>query len=216
MLEVIIAATIFTIVIAITLQHLCEIADVSTVTTLQADLRRTGQDVLARMAEDLRATQARSCSFTQDTIELTRIVGFDPSTGTPVLENDPAGDPIYIRYTSPLDAVTPDGRYGVLRMKKVASARMGSAPWIELSRELDRPPAGFTVTALQGLAGGGAALLPATDLLSLAPANHLPNQPTLLRITLALQRRIGMAAAGEQFVKATLSTEIQLRADGGY
>jgi prepilin-type N-terminal cleavage/methylation domain-containing protein len=215
LLEVVIAAAILSSVLSITLLHLNETMGASTVTTVQADLRRGGLDILARLAEDLRATQAPHCSFTADTIELTRLATFDPNAGAALVEKDSSGQPIFICYTSPLGATTPDGRYGILRFKKATGAAMGSAPWIELSRELDVAPNGFVVTASHDGASGPQAI-GATDLLSLSPANHLPDVPVVLRITLNLRRRIGITDAGEQYVKATLTTEVELKPDGAY
>jgi prepilin-type N-terminal cleavage/methylation domain-containing protein len=215
LIEVVVAATILSTVLTITLLHLSETMGASTVTTVQADLRRNGLEILARMAEDVRATQAPLVSFLPDTIELTRLAAFDPASGAPQIERDLLGQQLFVSYACPLGAVTPDGRYGILRFKKTTGALLGSAPPIELSRELDLPPNGLIVTAVHDT-GSGPLVLGPTDLLSLNPANHLLDQPAVLRITLNLRRRIAVTETGDQFVKATLATEVEVKPDGAY
>src|SRR4029079_7227791 len=83
LIEMMIAMTIFSVVLGVALQQLNDSTDAARFSTVQADLRRIGQDILSRIAQDLRCTQAcylgvdNTITVHGERMNMIRVVGYD-------------------------------------------------------------------------------------------------------------------------------------------
>jgi hypothetical protein len=226
-----IAVSIFGTVVGVALQQFDDSVRAATYSTVQGDLRRMGQDILGRIAQDLRSTQAQFVgpSLQGDTLELSRIGWFNGATQAVVLEQDASAHQIDLRYTSPATLLTPDGRYQILQLWRGDAVFMaGNGPSgvkLELSREL--APGGFQIAAADAGAPFALAGVPVSDPfqpgvsgLALPGAytsgGHFEDRPVLLAIRITLRRRMGLGAAGEAFTNVNMQTEVQLRPSQTY
>jgi prepilin-type N-terminal cleavage/methylation domain-containing protein len=92
LVEVIIASSIFVVVMIVALQQVRESGDVARLSTVQADLRRTGERVMQAIIKDLRSTQVpyvtTNATTTASAIQFAKINNFDTVNDLPNLEGN--------------------------------------------------------------------------------------------------------------------------------
>jgi prepilin-type N-terminal cleavage/methylation domain-containing protein len=230
LLEVIIAATLFSVVVLIALQGINESTEASRLAIAQADLRRIGDGILEQISRDLRSTQARWCGGDAHRIQFYRVTRaeprFDITTGYPLAEG--GNDPVIYEYAQRSTASTLLTLNFAARSSAVNITNGTNA--LAICRELavagDRIhpgdvstiTGGFNITPLRQ----GSALGFPVGLLSANAANIFADVPTTLRIELILKRRLGKrfsnepGTAGDWNAFAALQTDIQLKASGNY
>lgn len=238
LVEMIIVAALFALVLGVALQGLLDSTQASTYSTVQADLRRIGQDVLSRMAQDIRCTQAQhayagkyggGAVTTGDTLDLQRVTGFNGSTSTVSYDTQ------FIRYSCPTGSVTPDGRYGILRLVRGTAAQVsgatlntsvattsGGGTLAELCRELEPPPGGFQITAADSttpfVLGHDSTAMSLAGPLVAGTGTSFTDEFVRLKVKLVLRRLTGLDKNyTPTFVTVHMQTEVTLRPDAnGY
>jgi prepilin-type N-terminal cleavage/methylation domain-containing protein len=106
LVEVIIASSIFVVVMIVALQQVKESGDAARLSTVQADLRRTGERAMQAIIKDLRSTQlvftttnASGSTWTTTCasgIQFAKVTSFDATDGVPVLEGNASGPAGYV------------------------------------------------------------------------------------------------------------------------
>ncbi|HZU96965.1 MAG TPA: prepilin-type N-terminal cleavage/methylation domain-containing protein [Planctomycetota bacterium] len=91
LLEVIIAATIFSIALLIALTQIKETSDVANLGTVQADLRKQGEKCLNDIVRDLHCTLAPYAGASTNEIQFCKVGGYDTTTTLPLLFKDLRG-----------------------------------------------------------------------------------------------------------------------------
>ncbi len=229
MLEVVIAATLFSVVLLIALQSISESTEATRLSIAQADLRRIGDNVMEQITRDLRSTQARWAGGNANKIQFYRVTKaepkFDLTTGYPLAEG--GNDPVIYEFGQ-LDTSSP-----ILTLNFAARSSAGNITAGTNARQICRELAvsgdrihpsdataltgGFNITPLRQ---GVATAFP--GLLSAAATNVFTDVPVTLRIELILKRRLGkrfsneLGTAGDWNAFAVLQTELQLKASGQY
>ncbi|MEZ0229442.1 MAG: type II secretion system protein J [Planctomycetota bacterium] len=229
LLEVVIAASLFSVVLLISLQGITESTEASKLAIAQADLRRIGDGVLEQITRDLRSTHARWTGGAAHSIEFYRVTNaeprFDITTGYPLAEG--GGNPVIYEYAQRSASATLLTLNFAARSSATNITNGTNA--ITICRELavsgdkihpsdsSTLTGGFNITAVrQGVT------ISFPGLLSANAANVFTDAPTTLRIELILKRRLGkrfsneLGTAGDWNAFAALQTEIQLKASGNY
>ncbi|MEZ0229256.1 MAG: type II secretion system protein J [Planctomycetota bacterium] len=241
LLEVIIGVSIFSVVLIVALSQMNESGDAVRLATLQADLRKNGERVLAAIVKDVRSTQTcySGAATNGSALEMAKVSGFDTTNKLNILEGNVAGtsanvvgnSTVLYKYSQPsTDNSTfgGDKNLGCLVFEKGVKTAVaaGTAPLTtKLCQELakfgdtDWPYGGtvngFEVSRVDGVALPG--LL--TGNLAFTTYNTQA-APVTLRIKLILKRAVGFTQTGvsvkKQFVWTTLDTQVQLRTDESY
>lgn len=222
LLEILVASTIFAVVLVLALTQIQESSGVTREATVQADLRRIGDDILARIVRDLRSTQSRyvSVSTTGDRIEFYRVVGFDVANQENLLDNGTAAGLVGPPLTNSAHYVYAYRQSGtdlefVFDTRANVTNRFNGNNKITLCQELN-PAAtpveerGLRFSAAQGMPG----------LVSTNVNFVFPDEPRELNIQLVLRRRVGKRTVSgnlvDVFAQARLLTHVDLKPSRAY
>jgi prepilin-type N-terminal cleavage/methylation domain-containing protein len=242
LLEVIIAVSIFSVVLIVALSQMNESGEAVRLATLQADLRKSGERVLAQIVKDVRSTQTVYSGANSGALEMARVAGFDTTNRLNILEGNSAGtsanvvgnSTIIYKYSQPTgdnSSFGGDKNLGCLVFERGSkSSLVANAPPLttRLCQELAKigdtdwpypsagPVNGFEISRVDNVA------LPGLLTANTAFANYNSQAaPVTLRIKLVLKRAAGFSQntptnVKKQFVWTTLDTQVQLRTDESY
>lgn len=233
LLEVIIGATLFSVVLLIALQGLSESTKATELTIAQADLRQEGNNVLEKLTRDLMSTQAAWTGGDAHSIQFYRVTRTDPkfdvTSGTPLKEG--GGDPVIYEY-SQRDVTSPLLTLNFANTSNASRITNGTGASIicrELAVSGDKVrttdtalTSGFKVSATRGTPGSIVSIGFPAGLLSSSPAYVFGDAPTTLTIQLVLKRQLGrrfsgeLGTAGLWYAYVFLQTQVQLRASSTY
>jgi prepilin-type N-terminal cleavage/methylation domain-containing protein len=242
LVEVVVAASLFSVVLVLALANVGESVDAAKLTTVQSELRRTGERVMTAIVKDLRSTQIVYCGASSSGIEFAKVSSFDTASGRVILEGNAAGTSanaigngtIVYRYSQPAtdnSTFGGDRNLGSLRFQRGPLASFANAPplSITLTQELALPgdPDWPYSATLGALVNGGfqVSRVPDGTLPGLLTENATNTfapyktsaRPITLQLKLVLKRTIGLTAAHRrQYAWATVDTMVQLRADASY
>jgi prepilin-type N-terminal cleavage/methylation domain-containing protein len=221
LLEVSIGASLLAIVSVLALAQIDEGTCVLEHASAQADLRRQGEELAARIAQQLRSTQARYVAVpaggTQ--LQLYKVTGYDPTTtpATPLLDQFEGSNIVYQYWFAPGPPPTAS-RYvnGQLFFQVDTAAVRNPAKSLAVAAELD-PVAGFSVSAWSPQR----AQLDLSALGLALPAKPFADAPVLLQVKLVLTRRLGRhfqktGAADNWLATVTVESSVMLRPSEGY
>ncbi len=194
LLEVIIASSILSVVLALMLSEMSGAVAVAKQGTADADLRRIAQNALEQISMDLRSTTAgngSSLTVATSSVSFFRLAGYNTTTGAPSFEASPtvyswtapSGSASSTTLTGKNNKITASAGYDVVRGCDTGRNDAGT---------IDSTHDGITFSA--NPAGGA-------------------NVATAITVTLRLRRQVGLRGDGSAwYVRVQVSTTVLVRA----
>ena len=219
LLEVMIASTIFAIVMIIALSQMSESTDLTRLAVAQADLRQNAQAALDRIARDLRSTQARYVGANAAQLQFRQFTPLDPkidASGNPILTKDSGSLLVAYEYAQFAPATNDQLSYNF-------GSTLATANRITIAKELWTSGSGQNPPGLTPAAGFNVSVAAPATLPGLLTANlTFPDQPVAVKVQIVMQRKLGKRLAGDPnagadwYVYAVEETQILLRPSSAY
>lgn len=233
LLEVMVATSLFAVVLVIALSQITETGDAARLATVQADLRRNGERVLNDIVKELRSTQAVYAGATATGIQYVKVTGFDYTNHVPILEggtDNTIGNNTIVNGYKTASGPFLDQRTGLpvndwLYFQRGTKSSYATTPGLsqpvcqELAHAGDTTPTGMTVNSgleIQRVVTGGT--LPGLVSSGFTfGAYNSKTAPVDLWIKLVLKRSVGMSKTlGTLYAYTTVQTIVTLRPDESY